>query len=38
MKLPDRIRKLTERANARKTKLKRVDQPFAWVFERPVQL
>lgn len=37
-KLPDRIRKLTERANARKAKSKGQTSPFSWVFDRPVEL
>jgi hypothetical protein len=37
-KLPDRIRKLAERSNARKQKNKGQTSPFAWVFDRPVEL
>jgi len=38
MKLPDRIRKLTERAQARKAKNKVQTSNFSWVFDRPVSL
>lgn len=38
VKLPDRIRKLTERANARKQKSRGQEAAFSWVFDRPVQL
>ncbi len=38
IKLPDRIRKLTERQNARKAKTKPAPAPFSWVFDRPVDL
>eukprot|EP00879_Flechtneria_rotunda_P012149 GHRR01012689.1.p1 GENE.GHRR01012689.1~~GHRR01012689.1.p1 ORF type:complete len:232 (+),score=65.15 GHRR01012689.1:1155-1850(+) len=38
VKLPDRIRKLTERANARKQKSKGQSTPFSWVFDREVTL
>eukprot|EP00775_Hariotina_reticulata_P003212 gene3212-3489_t len=38
MKLPDRIRKLTERAQARKAKSKVQTSNFSWVFDRPVSL
>eukprot|EP00882_Tetradesmus_deserticola_P000899 GHRQ01000976.1.p1 GENE.GHRQ01000976.1~~GHRQ01000976.1.p1 ORF type:complete len:396 (+),score=153.60 GHRQ01000976.1:1140-2327(+) len=37
-KMPDRIRKLTERSMARKQKSKGQTSPFAWVFDRPVEL
>lgn len=37
-KLPDRIRKLSERAAARKQKTKGTTANFAWVFDRPVEL
>lgn len=37
-KLPDRIRKLNERAQARKQKLKGTTSNFSWVFDRPVEL
>jgi acyl-[acyl-carrier-protein] desaturase len=37
-KLPDRIRKLNERAMARKQKQKGTQGAFAWVFDRPVEL
>lgn len=37
-KLPDRIRKLNERAMARKQKQKGTQSAFAWVFDRPVEL
>lgn len=36
--LPNRVRKLTERAHARKQKHQGETSPFAWVFDRPVQL
>lgn len=38
VKQPDRIRKLAERTNARKQKNKGAESPFAWVFDRPVEL
>lgn len=38
VKMPDRIRKLAERSNARKQKNKGQTSPFAWVFDRPVEL
>jgi acyl-[acyl-carrier-protein] desaturase len=38
MKLPDRIRKLTERAQARKAKSKVQTSNFSWVFDRSVSL
>lgn len=38
VKLPDRIRKLSERAAARKQKSKGSMANFAWVFDRPVEL
>jgi hypothetical protein len=38
VKLPDRIRKLNERAAARKQKQKGTTSKFAWVFDRPVEL
>jgi acyl-[acyl-carrier-protein] desaturase len=38
VKLPDRIRKLSERAAARKQKTKGAMANFAWVFDRPVEL
>lgn len=38
MKLPGRIRKLTERANARKAKAKKREQEFSWIFNRAVLL
>lgn len=34
MKLPERIRKLAERASARKAKAKKVDVQFSWIFDR----
>lgn len=37
-KLPDRIRKLSERAAARKARTKGTTANFAWVFDRPVEL
>lgn len=37
IKLPDRIRRLTERTNARKSKTK-VSAPFSWIFNREVAL
>jgi acyl-[acyl-carrier-protein] desaturase len=37
-KLPDRIRKLSERAAARKQRTKGAKANFAWVFDRPVEL
>lgn len=37
-KLPDRIRKLSERAAARKQKTKGTKANFSWVFDRPVEL
>jgi hypothetical protein len=37
-KLPDRMRKLAECHNARKQKNKGQTSPFAWVFDRPVEL
>ncbi|PNH12045.1 Acyl-[acyl-carrier-protein] desaturase, chloroplastic [Tetrabaena socialis] len=38
VKLPDRIRKLAERASARKAKTKVVHSPFSWIFDRKVEL
>lgn len=38
VKLPDRIRKLSERAAARKQKTKGATANFAWVFDKPVEL
>lgn len=38
MKLPNRIRKLAEKAQARKAKAKVVHSPFSWVFNREVPL
>ncbi|GIL44757.1 hypothetical protein Vafri_2264 [Volvox africanus] len=38
VKLPDRIRKLAEKAAARKAKAKVVHSPFSWVFDREVPL
>lgn len=37
-KLPDRIRKLAERANARKAKAKKVDVEFSWIFDRKLNI
>lgn len=37
-KLPNRMRKLAERHNARKQKSKGDTAPFAWVFDRPVEV
>ncbi|WIA20090.1 hypothetical protein OEZ85_005949 [Tetradesmus obliquus] len=37
-KLPDRMRRLAERHNTRKQKSKGDAAPFAWVFDRPVEL
>lgn len=38
VKLPDRIRKLSERAAARRAKASHPVSSFSWVFDRPVQL
>ncbi|KAI8463447.1 MAG: stearoyl-ACP-desaturase [Monoraphidium minutum] len=38
VKLPDRIRKLAERSNARKSKVKPVRAQFSWVFNRAVDV
>lgn len=38
IKLPDRIRKLSERAAARRAKATHPKSNFSWVFDRPVQL
>ena len=38
MKLPDRIRKLSDRAMARKKKGKTEHAKFSWVYDRPVEL
>jgi acyl-[acyl-carrier-protein] desaturase len=38
MKLPDRIRKLSERAMARRKKAPAKAAKFSWVYDRPVQL
>lgn len=38
MKLPNRIRRLTERATARKNKSKVIEAPFSWVYGRQVTL
>lgn len=38
VKLPDRIRKLSERAVARKQKTKGQTAKFSWVFKEPVEL
>lgn len=36
--LPDRIRKLSERALARKQKAKKVRAQFSWIFDRPLEI
>lgn len=38
VKLPERIRKLSERAAARRAKAAHPSANFSWVFDRPVQL
>jgi acyl-[acyl-carrier-protein] desaturase len=38
VKLPARIRKLSERVMARRQKAPKVDSTFSWVYDRPVQL
>lgn len=38
IKMPDRIRKLSERAAARKSKAKRVDVQFSWIFNRKLSV
>jgi acyl-[acyl-carrier-protein] desaturase len=36
--MPNRVRKLAERAKVRKQQKKGQASPFAWVFDRPVEL
>jgi acyl-[acyl-carrier-protein] desaturase len=38
LKLPDRIRKLSERALVRRQKLPKQDAKFSWIYDRPVPI
>jgi hypothetical protein len=38
MKMPDRVRRLAERAAVRKAKVKPVQVQFSWIFNRPMSI
>ena len=38
VRMPDRVRKLAERANARRSKAKPAAVQFSWIFDRPMMV